>query len=71
MHLFGVLLTVHRISEPKVTSHLEVKAAICARVALGVAVVVVRDAHSHRAVEKWMQLDIGQTTGHHFQRKST
>lgn len=50
MPLFGVLLTVHHVSDPKVTSHLEVKAAICAGVALRVAVVVVRDAHSHCAV---------------------
>lgn len=43
-----MLLTVHHISNPKVTSHPEVKTAICASVALRVAEVVVRDAHSQR-----------------------
>lgn len=53
--LFGVLLTVHHIPDPKVTSHHEVKTTICACVALRVAEVVVCDAHSHRAVERWIQ----------------
>lgn len=42
---FGVLLTVHHISNPKVPSHTQVKTAICARVALGVAESIVVDAH--------------------------
>lgn len=60
--LFGMLLTVHHIPDPKVTSHHEVKTAICASVALRVAVLVIRDAHSHCAVERWMQSDSRQTT---------
>lgn len=53
--LFGVLLTVHHISDPKVTSHPEVKATVCAGVALWVAEVVIRDAHGLCAVERWTQ----------------
>ncbi len=59
--LFGVLLTVQHISDPKVTSHPEVKTAICAGVALWVAVVAVRDAHGQCAVERRMQSDTRQT----------
>lgn len=50
--LFGMLLTVQNISHPEVASHLEVKTAICASVALGVAKVVVCDANSHCAADR-------------------
>lgn len=50
--LFGVFLTVHHVSNPKVTPHPEVEAAVCAGVALGVAKALVCDAHGLCAVEK-------------------
>lgn len=50
--LFGVLLTVHHISNPKVASHTQVKTAICARVALRVAESVIVDTHGLCAVER-------------------
>lgn len=49
--LFGVLLTIHYILNPKVTSHLEVEPTVGAGVALWVAVVVVSDAHCLCAVD--------------------
>lgn len=59
--LFGVLLTVHHVSNPKVTSHSEVEATICASVALWVAETVVCDAHDLCSVERWAQSDKTQT----------
>lgn len=61
--LFGMLLTVHHISNPKVTSHSQVKAAICASVALWVAEVVVCDAHGLCTVEgcSWIKAQLLST----------
>ena len=53
--LFGVLLTVHHVSDAKVAPHPEVETAVCAGVALGVAEAVVCDAHGQRAVERRKQ----------------
>lgn len=53
--LFGMLLTVHHISNPKVTSHPEVETAIHAGVALWVAEAFICDANGLCAVERWIQ----------------
>lgn len=47
--LAGVLLTEHLVAHPEVAAHLQVEAALCAGVALGVAEAVVHDAHHLRA----------------------
>lgn len=49
--LLGVFLTIHYILNPEVASHLEVEPTVGAGVALGVAVVVVSDAHCLCAVD--------------------
>lgn len=49
--LLGMLLTIHYISNPKVASHLQVKPAICAGVALRMTEGAVRDAHCLCPVE--------------------
>lgn len=56
-----MLLTVHGVPEPKVASHHEVEAAVRAGVALRVAVVVVGDAHSQRAVGDGGRTASGET----------
>jgi len=50
--LAGVLLTVHQIADAKVASHLEVKTAICASVALWMAEAVVSYAHGQCAAKR-------------------
>lgn len=55
--LAGVFLTEHLLPDPKVTSHLQVEAAVCARVALRVAEAIVHDAHGLRAERRRTQSD--------------
>lgn len=65
-----MLLTVHGVPEPKVASHHEVEAAVRARVALRVAVVVVGDAYSQRAVEEGGRQPPGRRTASVRHRRS-
>lgn len=71
--LSGMLLTVHLISNPKVTSHLEVETALRAGVALWVAEAFVCDANDLCAVERateWSDLPYFQCKSIQEQQQS-